>query len=61
MAEDYVYSSAVDYAAEKGFLDVIVVKGLSQKQASRQERKIFCAQIKCFLCGSFKLCVKSFF
>ncbi len=26
MAEDYVYSSAVDYAGEKGLLDVTVVK-----------------------------------
>jgi hypothetical protein len=25
-AEDYLYSSAVDYAGEKGLLDVIVVK-----------------------------------
>ena len=24
--EDYVYSSAVDYAGEKGLLDVIVIK-----------------------------------
>ncbi len=25
-AEDYVYSSAIDYAVEKGMLDVIVIK-----------------------------------
>jgi len=25
-AEDYVYSSAIDYAGEKGMLDVIVIK-----------------------------------
>ena len=25
-AEDYVYSSAIDYAGEKGMLDVILIK-----------------------------------
>jgi len=25
-AEDYVYSSAVDYAGEKGLLDIVVIK-----------------------------------
>ncbi len=27
-AEDYVYSSAIEYAGEKGMLDVIVIKQL---------------------------------
>ena len=30
-AEDYVYSSAIDYAGEKGMLDVIVIKKLKLK------------------------------